>query len=319
MAHSHNHAQHNHADHSSHSHHGHHHPELKGKNLFVAIVLNLLITVAQIVGAIFSHSLSLMTDALHNLSDVMALGLSYVANKLAKRQPTKNQSFGYKRAEILAAFINASTLLGISIYLIIEAAERILTSKDVEVGGELVMWLAGWSILANGLSVLLIQEDAKKSMNMKAAYLHLFSDMLTSIAVLIGGYLMSAYGWYWVDSVLSVVIAVYLITMSWNLVKDAIRVLMQFTPKGIDVNKITERLSKVIGVKNIHHVHIWQLTDNEIHFEAHVDFNDDLKISEVDKILGEIRELLYHGFNIHHATLQPEFSVCDDKSVIAQI
>ncbi len=309
MAHTHNH---NHDDH-----HEHHLPELRGTTLFVAILLNVLITVAQIVGAIFSHSLSLMTDALHNLSDVMALGLSYVANRLAKRKPTQKQSFGYKRAEILAAFINASTLLGISLYLIIEAAERIFTSKNVEVGGEIVMWLAGFSIIANGLSVLLIQKDAKSSMNMKAAYLHLFSDMLTSIAVLIGGYLMSRFGWFWVDSVLSVGIAIYLIVTSWSLVIGATQVLMQFTPKGIDLDKITERLSKVPGVKNIHHVHIWQLTDHEIHFEAHVDCADDLKISEVDKVLDEIRALLHHNFHIHHATLQPEYRVCDDKSLIA--
>ncbi|SMO66113.1 cobalt-zinc-cadmium efflux system protein [Saccharicrinis carchari] len=300
-----------------HSHHGHHHPELKGKNLFLAILLNVLITVAQVVGAIFSHSLSLMTDALHNLSDVMALGLSYVANRLARRKPTQKQSFGYKRAEILAAFINASTLLGISLYLIIEAAERLFTSKSVEVGGELVMWLAGLSIVANGLSVLLIQKDAKNSMNMRAAYLHLFSDMLTSIAVLIGGYLMSRFAWFWVDSLLSVGIAVYLIVSSWSLVVGALRVLMQFTPKGIDLDKITERIGKVTGVKNIHHVHVWQLTDHEIHFEAHVDCADDLKISEVDKVLNEIREILEHDFNIHHSTLQPEFRVCDDKSLIA--
>lgn len=297
--------------------HVHHHGELKGKNLFAAILLNVLITIAQIVGAIFSHSLSLMTDALHNFSDVMALCLSYVANRLAKRKPTQKQSFGYKRAEILAAFINASTLLGISLYLITEAAERIFTSKSVVVGGEIVMWLAGLSIIANGLSVLLIQKDAKNSMNMKAAYLHLFSDMLTSIAVLIGGYLMSRFGWFWVDSVLSVGIAIYLIVSSWHLVIGAIKVLMQFSPKGIDLDKITERLSKVSGVKNIHHVHIWQLTDHETHFEAHVDCADDLKISEVDKVLDEIRAILHHDFNINHATLQPEYHVCDDKSLIA--
>ncbi len=311
MEHTHDHS------HHDHSHHGHHHPELKGKNLFLAILLNVLITVAQIVGAIFSHSLSLMTDALHNLSDVLALGLSYVANRLAKRKPTQKQSFGYKRAEILAAFINASTLLGISLYLIIEAAERIFTSKNVEVGGELVMWLAGFSILANGLSVLLIQKDAKTSMNMKAAYLHLFSDMLTSIAVLIGGYLMSRFGWFWVDSLLSVGIAIYLIISSWSLAIGAVQIMMQFTPKGIDLDKITERLNTVPGVKNIHHVHIWQLTDHEIHFEAHVDFTDDLKISEVDNVLNEVRVILDHDFHIHHATLQPEFRVYDDKSLIA--
>ncbi|GAF05761.1 cation diffusion facilitator family transporter [Saccharicrinis fermentans] len=306
--------EHHHHDHS----HGHHHIELKGKNLLIAILLNVLITVSQIIGAIFSHSLSLMTDALHNLSDVMALVISYVAHKLAKRKPTSKQSFGYKRAEILAAFINAATLLGVSVYLIVEAMERLFTLGAVEVGGELVMWLAGLSILANGLSVLLIQKDAKKSMNMKAAYLHLFSDMLTSIAVLVGGFLMIRFGWYWVDSLLSVMIAVYLIISSWNLVVGAIKVLMQFTPKDIDVDKITQAICVLKQVKNVHHVHIWQLTDHEIHFEAHIDCEEDMLLSEVDKVMTQVRELISHKFNIHHATLQPEFHVCDDKSLIAR-
>ncbi|MGQ1784333.1 MULTISPECIES: cation diffusion facilitator family transporter [unclassified Saccharicrinis] len=304
---------HHHHDH----YHGHHHPELQGKNLMIAILLNVLITVSQIIGAILSHSLSLMTDALHNLSDVMALVISYVANKLAKRKPTNRQSFGYKRAEILAAFINAATLLGISIYLIVEAIERMVMSKSVEVGGELVMWLAGLSIVANGLSVLLIQKDARNSMNMKAAYLHLFSDMLTSIAVLIGGFLMMNYKLYWVDSLLSVIIAVYLIVSSWKLVIGAMKVLMQFTPQDIDLDKIKEVICGLNQVENVHHVHIWQLTDHEIHFEAHIDCSEDLILSQVDKVMDKVRELLHHEFNIHHATLQPEFHVCDDKSLIA--
>ncbi|WP_066628193.1 cation diffusion facilitator family transporter [Labilibacter marinus] len=304
---------HHHNDH----HHGHHHPELKGKNLMVAIFLNILITVAQVIGAIFSHSLSLMTDALHNLSDVMALVISYVANKLAKRKPTQKQSFGYKRAEILAAFINAATLLGISIYLIVEAVERLVTTKNVEVSGELVMWLAGLSIVANGLSVLLIQKDAKNSMNMKAAYLHLFSDMLTSIAVLIGGVLMAKWGWYWMDSLLSVIIALYLIISSWKLVLGSTKVLMQFTPTGIHLDEVVSELSNITEIKNVHHVHIWQLTDHDIHFEAHLDFKQDMKLSEVDKTLTTVREMLDHKFHIHHVTLQPEFHVCEDKSVLA--
>jgi cobalt-zinc-cadmium efflux system protein len=303
--------------HHSHN-HEHHHPELKGKNLVIAILLNILITISQIIGAFFSHSLSLMTDALHNLSDVMALFISYIANKLSKREYTHKTSFGFKRAEILAAFINAATLLGISIYLIVEAAERLITTKEVLIKGELVIWLAGLSILANGLSVLLIKKDAKHSMNMKAAYLHLFSDMLSSIAVLTGGVMISRYNVYWVDSVLSVIIAIYLIISSWHLVMGSVKVLMQFTPAHIDLQEIKNAVIDLDEVKNIHHVHAWQLTDNENHFEAHVDFENDLSLSKVDEVLNKIREILYHNFNIQHITLQPEYHVCEDKSMISQ-
>jgi cobalt-zinc-cadmium efflux system protein len=305
--------------HHTHSHdHGHHYSELKGKNLVVAIILNILITVSQIVGAFLSHSLSLMTDALHNLSDVMALFISYIANKLSKREYTYKKSFGFKRAEILAAFINATTLLGVSVYLIVEAIERLITVKEVLIKGELIIWLAGLSIVANGLSVLLIHKDAKHSMNMKAAYLHLFSDMLSSIAVLIGGVMISYFNMYWIDSVLSIAIAIYLIVSSWRLVISALRILMQFTPAHVDLHEIEKAVCEMDEVKNIHHVHVWQLTDNENHFEAHIDFEKDLPLSIVDSVLDKVRELLYHDFNIHHVTLQPEYHVCKDKSMILQ-
>ncbi len=309
---------HHHHSHDHHDHHGHHHPELKGKNLVIAIFLNVVITVSQVIGAIFSHSLSLMTDALHNLSDVMALIISYVANRLSKKKPTEKQSFGYKRAEIIAAFINAASLLGISIYLIIEAIDRLFNASDIEVKGVLVMWLAGLSIVANGLSVLLIQKDAKHSMNMKAAYLHLFSDMLSSIAVLAGGFVMSYWGWNWVDSVLSILIAIYLIISSWKLVIGSLKVLMQFTPPQIDIDEIQQRLCSIEDVENIHHVHVWQINDHDVHFEAHLDCSKDLKISEVDMLLAKIRKVLDEEFRIHHVTLQPELHVCHDKSLIAK-
>ncbi|TLX75298.1 cation transporter [Labilibacter sediminis] len=301
--------------HSGH-HHSHHHPEIKGKNLVVAIFLNVLITVGQIIGALFSHSLSLMSDALHNLSDVMALLISYVANKLSKRKPTKSHSFGFKRAEIIAAFINAATLLGVSIYLMVEAFERIVTSKEVLVKGDVVIWLAALSIMANCLSVLLIQKDARHSMNMKAAYLHLFSDMLTSIAVLLGGFMMKYYELYWVDSVLSIIIAVYLIVSSWKLVMGAVKVLMQFKPDHIDFDELVGAICKIDKIKGVHHVHVWQLSDHDSHFEAHIDMEEDFKLSEVDGVLDEVRELLHHRFHIHHTTLQAEFNVCEDRSVL---
>ncbi len=309
MSHSHHHTEH---------HHGHHHHELSGKNLGIAIFLNILITLFQIVGALISRSLSLFTDALHNLSDVMALVISWVAHKLAKRKFTAQQSFGYKRAEIIAAFINASTLLAISVYLIIEAIQRLSNHKSVAVNSDWVIGLAAFSIVANGLSVVLVQRDAKHSMNMKAAYLHLFSDMLTSIGVLVGGILMKYWNVYWVDSVLSILIAIYLIISSWKLVLSSLKVLMQFAPEHIHLQDVVDHVIKVDGVKGIHHVHIWQLSDNDCFFEAHIETEQDLKLTEVEKMLRNIEEELTHHFAITHVTLQPGFNCCEDKSIIKQ-
>nr|WP_321453271.1 cation diffusion facilitator family transporter [uncultured Carboxylicivirga sp.] len=294
----------------------HHHHDLKGRSLVVTILLNVAITLVQVVGAIVSNSLSLLSDALHNFSDVMALIISYVANKLSKKKYTQDKSFGYKRAEIMAAFINAATLLTISFYLIVESIGRIINSDEVTVNGTVVAILAGFSIVANGLSVLLVKKHIHHNMNMRSAYLHLFSDMLSSIAVLIGGLAIRFWNIFWVDALLSVMIAFYLIISSWKLFVGALKVLMQFAPSGVDLKKIVSFINEVEQIDNIHHVHLWQLNDEEIHMEGHLDFKDDISISEANKIILYLSKELQHRFHISHCTLQPEYGVCDDKRLI---
>jgi cobalt-zinc-cadmium efflux system protein len=301
----------------SHSHnHSHDHKDLKGRNLFITILLNVLITLAQVIGGILSGSLALLSDALHNFSDVLSLIISYVANLLAKKKASLNKTFGYKRAEIIAAFVNSSTLIIVSIILVKEAIERFI--NPIEIESNLVIWLSLLGILANGFSVLLIKKDAKANMNMKSAYLHLFTDMMASVAVLIGGLLMKFYELYWVDPVLTILIALYLVYMGYDLLKTSTRVLMLFTPNTIEVQEIVSEITKIRSVKNVHHVHIWQLNEDEVHLEAHIDFDEDINLSEFDKILETIEEEVYHKFGINHLNIQPEFGKCDSKKVIVQ-
>ena len=300
----------------SHSHSHHNHGNLQGRNLLISIFLNILITTAQVVGGIFSGSLALLSDALHNFSDVISLVVSYVANKLAKKKASLQKTFGYKRAEILAAFINASTLIIVAILLIIEAIKRFQHPKEIESG--LVIWLSVIAILGNGFSVLLLKKDSEANMNLKSAYLHLLTDMMASVAVLIGGLLMKFYNIFWVDSVLTFLIAIYLIWMGYDLLKSSTKVLMLFTPEDIPIDKIVSEINSLEGVKNTHHIHVWQLNEEEIHFEAHIDFDKDIKLSEFDDILHEIEEILFHKFEINHVNIQPEFGKCDDKDVIVQ-
>jgi cobalt-zinc-cadmium efflux system protein len=304
MAHNHNHN------------HSHAHKDLKGKNLVISILLNILITVAQVIGGLISGSLSLLSDALHNFSDVLSLIVSYVATVLSKKKASTNKTFGYKRAEIIAAFVNAATLIIVAVILIIEAIERYMAPKEIE--SNLVIWLSLLGILANGFSVLLLKKDAERNMNMKSAYLHLFTDMMASVAVLVGGLLMKFYQWYWVDPTLTLAIAIYLIYMGLNLLKESTRVLMLFTPDTIHVQKIVETIGKIDPIKNVHHVHIWQLNEDEVHLEAHIDFIEDIKISEFDIILNQIEEEMYHKYGINHVNIQPEFGKCDIKQVIVQ-
>ena len=303
----------------SHSHthnHAHHQSELKGRNLFISILLNILITAAQVIGGVLSGSLALLSDALHNFSDVLSLVVSYVANRLAKKQASLHKTFGYKRAEILAAFVNAGTLIIVAVLLIIEAIKRFQNPQEIE--SNLVIWLSLLGIIANGLSVLLLKKDAEANMNMKSAYLHLFTDMLASIAVLIGGLLMKYYQVYWVDSVLTLMIALYLIWVGIDLLKTSTKVLMLFTPDSIPIKDIVTEIQKNKAIKNVHHIHLWQLNEDEVHFEAHIDFESDITLSQFDVFLTEIEELLYHKFQINHVNIQPEHGKSDVKDVIVQ-
>ncbi|WP_114492309.1 cation diffusion facilitator family transporter [Candidatus Ulvibacter alkanivorans] len=298
--------------------HGHHHDhkDLKGRNLLISICLNILITVAQVIGGIISGSLSLLSDALHNFSDVLSLIVSYVADRFSKKEASFDKTFGYKRAEIIAAFVNASTLIVVAFYLIYEAVIRFINPQEIESG--LVIWLAILGIVANGFSVLLLRKDSKANMNMRSAYLHLLTDMSASVAVLIGGLLMQYFGWFWVDSVLTVLIAIYLLFMGYDLLKSSFKVLMLFTPDDMDLSVIREAISEIPEIENVHHMHIWQLNENETHLEAHIDFNRDIKLSEFDTILDRVEDVLYHEFGINHVNIQPEFQKDDPKDIVVQ-
>ena len=290
--------------------------ELSGKNLLISILLNILITISQIVGGLISGSLALLSDALHNFSDVISLVISYIANLLAKKEASINRTFGYKRAEILAAFINASTLIIVAVLLIIEAIKRFINPQEIE--SNLVIWLSFIAILGNGFSVLLLKKDSKVNMNMRSAYLHLLTDMMASVAVLIGGLLMKFYEIFWVDSILTLVIALYLIWVGFDLFKESFKVLMLFTPNELHIQDIVKELCTIDKVKNVHHIHLWQLNEDETHFEAHIDFNNDIKLSDFVKVLNQIEDILLHKFQINHVNIQPEFGRPGNKAIIVQ-
>jgi len=287
-----------------------------GKTLLWPIILNISITIAQFIGGLISGSLSIMTDALHNFSDVISLLISYFANRLVRQKNTLTRTFGLQRSEIIAAAINGVTLLIISVFIIVEAIERLITPRIVEPELIIILGIAG--IMVNGFSVILIHKDSDNNLNIKSAYLHLFTDMLTSIAVVIGG--ISIYYWevYWIDSVLSIGIAIYLTIISIQLFKESISILMMFVPKGISVKEVSKRLVALDGIKNIHHIHLWQLNDYEIHIEAHVDFNENITIDDFVKKHDEITQILEREFKITHCTIQPEYNIDGVKAIIEQ-
>ncbi len=291
---------------------------LKTRNtrLINAILLNIFITVSQVAGGFISGSLSLLSDALHNLSDVVALLVSLFASLISGKKHTVTKTYGYKRAEIIAAFINSLMLITLSIYLGYEAIHRFINIQPITTGWVIAM--SGLGIVINWLSAKILHHESKESLNVKSAYIHLLSDMFTSIAVLAGGLLMYFFKIYWVDSVLTLIIAVYLVYMAFTILLQSTNVLMLFTPSNIVLENISEKICVLPEVLNIHHVHVWQLNDDQVHFEAHVDLSENISLSKVNDVLDEIRKILHDEFDINHITLQPEFNLCDKKDLISQ-
>ncbi len=296
-------------------HHHHKHSE-QGRKLLFTVLLNLVITLVEFVGGIFSNSLALISDAFHNLSDTVAILIAYITERVSRRASDKQHTFGYKRIQILAALFNAVTLIAISVYLIFEAWDRYQNPQPIK--SLLMLSVALIGLLANLLSVLLLKSYRKENLNIKAAYLHLIGDTLSSVAVIIGGVLIYFYEWYWIDPLITVLISLYIIKETYVVLYDTYKILMQQTPSGINVNEIVAGITEYKEIKGVHHIHIWNLTDTEVHFEAHIDLFKDLKVSESQKVVDKIQVLLKERFNIDHVTLQLEYDRCDDKELIHQ-
>lgn len=296
--------------------HGHHHTHdvtgIKGPRLIFVVLLNFVITAAEVIGGIYAGSLSLVSDALHNLSDGLALLISYFAVRISARQNDIKRTFGYKRASIMAAFVNAAVLVGISAFLFKEAYDKFVRPEAIK--GGVVIWVALIGLAANALGVLLLQKQSHGDMNIKSAYLHLMADTFSSVAVVVGGVLILTLEIYWVDPLLTVLISLYILKESVGILREAINILMQGVPKNIDIMEIVGELMETEGVADIHHVHVWCLDEKNIHFEAHVNVTDML-VSDTKAISEAFGHTLSaHGIN--HVTLQYECNCCPGEGII---
>jgi cobalt-zinc-cadmium efflux system protein len=297
--------------------HDHQHTHtVEGRRLLITVLLNLAITLAEFIGGIFSNSLALISDAFHNLSDTVAILITYITERISKRASNKKFTFGYKRIQILAAMFNAVTLIAICVFLIFEAWERFNNPQPVK--SVLMMTVAVIGLLANLASVLLLKSHKKGNINIKAAYLHLIGDTLSSVAVIIGGALIYFYEIYWVDPLITVLISLYIIKETYVVLYDTYKILMQQTPSGIELEDIVTAVAAFKEVKGVHHIHIWNLTDQEVHFEGHIDLCEDLKVSDGQQVVDKIQRVLKEKFNIDHITLQLEYDRCDNKDIIHQ-
>jgi cobalt-zinc-cadmium efflux system protein len=291
-----------------------HNENNKESRLIISAGLNFVTTVAQIIGGILSGSLSLISDALHNLSDTVALVISFFAVRLAKRKNTEAQTFGYKRAEILAALFNACALVVVSIFLFKEALARFAHPHPIN--SVLMLSVASVGLIANIISVFLLKTHAHEDLNVRAAYVHLFSDFLSSIAVIIGACAIFISRAYWIDPALTVIIGIYVLREGYKIIEESTRILMQYVPKGINLREIQTQIEGIDGVKDIHHAHLWAVTERDIHFEAHINVSRDMPVSETCVLVKQVEEVLKEKFAITHVTLQIELDSCKGVSLI---
>jgi cobalt-zinc-cadmium efflux system protein len=287
----------------------------RSRRLFWVILLNAGISIAEVAGGLFANSLALISDAIHNISDVLSSALAWLAVRTGNRKSTLNKTFGFKRIEILAAFLNSLILVVISAFLVFEAISRF--SQQQHVNGLVMSGVAVIGFLANFLGVLLLKRDITDSLNIKATYLHLLGDSISSLAVVFGGILIYYFNIFWVDPAMTIFIAVYIFIETYKILRQAVDILMQGTPSGIDLIEIKRDLEAYDEILNIHHVHAWNMTENEIQFECHIDLNKDIPVGETAVISRKIKGILKEKYGIRHATIQYEYNDCHDKSMIS--
>ncbi len=297
----------------------HHHMDVKdtsGSRLLLTLALNLLIPVAQVIGGVYAHSMALISDATHNFSDFVAILLAYIAHRIGKKGASFQNTFGYKRAEILAATINVAILIGASAFIVYEAVERFYHPESVL--GKVVILLAGVGILGNGLSAWLLHRDSKHSLNVRGAFLHMIGDLLTSVMVLVSGTILLFKPWYWLDPMLSILIVLFILKNCWSILKASTGILMNATPEGLDLEEIKNLIEKIPGVCGIHYLHAWNISTSSIGFSCHVEVLDQ-RVSKTEKLGETIRHELFHRFGIDHPILQFETGTCGKGGVLCEI
>ncbi len=293
-----------------HEHHHHHDVDAMGdRRLGWAIAINMLLTLAQIIGGILSGSLALIADALHNFSDAASLLIAWIARRVGRQPADYFKTFGYKRAEVIAALINLVILVIVGLYLVYEALWRMYEPQVIE--GWMVVIVAGVALMIDVATAVLTFTMSKNSMNIRAAFLHNVSDALASVGVVIAGSLILLYGWYWTDTALTLLIAGYVLYQAATLLPQTIHILMQGTPEDISIEEMINAMESVEGVKNVHHVHLWQLDEHKNALEAHVIIDD---FGKLEAIKSALKSEIEQRFSIVHSTLEFEIEHCGETA-----
>jgi cobalt-zinc-cadmium efflux system protein len=277
------------------------------RKLFIALLITAIVMIAEIIGGILANSLALLSDAGHMFTDILSLGLSLAAMKLAQKPPTPSKTFGFHRLEILAAFFNGMLLCFMSFYIFYEAYHRLVQPEEIK--GLFMLVVAFIGLLANGAGILLLRKSAHTSLNVKSAFFHIVGDTISSAGVILGGVIILYTGWYLVDPLLSIFIGLLILRGAYALIVESIDIFLEATPKDINMEELLDELCKIQGVKEVHHIHLWTITSGINAMSAHV-LIDDRLISSSAHILKEIKSLLRNKYKIAHSTIQFECKAC---------
>jgi cobalt-zinc-cadmium efflux system protein len=277
------------------------------RRLALSLSITLLFVFVEIAAGVFANSLALLTDAAHNFTDVLALGLSWWALRLTSQPANQEKTYGYHRAGILAALANSTTLVVIALGIFYEAYLRFINPPQVQ--ADVLIGVGVIGVVINVVTALLVRRGAEHDLNIRATFIHLMGDVMSTVGAVIAGVIISFTNWNWMDPLIGVLIGILILWSAWSIVRESVDILMESTPTDIDVDAMVRDISAVEGVRGVHDLHVWSITQGMRTLSAHL-VTDDLPISQGTSIQTSVNEVLYHNYNINHATLQLECNDC---------
>lgn len=281
-----------------------------------SLLLTLAFVIVEAAAGYFSKSLALLTDAAHNLTDVIALGLSWFAIRITTQPANAQKTYGYHRAGILVALLNSTTLILISLGIFYEAYRRFISPPEVRSGVLIIVGLI--AVLVNLVTALLVHRGSESDLNLRSAFVHLMGDVISTVGAVIAGVLIYFTGANWLDPFVSVLIGFLILYNAWGILRDAVDILLEATPRDVDMRKMVSEINEVEGVLGVHDLHVWSITQSLRTMSAHI-LTDDISVSAGAEIQNRINELVYHRYNIAHATLQLECVNCNSDSLYCRI
>jgi len=285
----------------------HHHEEVSEKSvhyLFVSFVINMLLSLVEIIGGLIAGSVSLIGDALHNTSDAFSILIAVIAFKIGHKKATKKYTYGFKRAEVIGGFVNLLLLFISGLYLVVEGIERLIAPQQID--GWLIIWISVFALLIDALTAKISHYHAHHNSNMKMVFVHNLADAFGSLGVILSGICIVLFDVYFVDGIIALMIAAYMIFQSVVSFKPIVNILMNAAPENIDLNKIEKAIKKIKGVEDVHHIHVWCISEHDVSLECHI------KGSNLE-LVHQISDLLSQKFEINHCNIQLENEDCCHK------